>query len=317
MYEVAIVGAGPAGLTAALVCGRQQRRVLLLDSGRPRNAPATELHMLVGRDGHAPAQLRRTGREEVAAHPNVHIRDEVVRSAAVLPDGFRLDLASGTERARKLILATGQVDVLPDVPGLAERFGSSVFHCPYCHGYEVKGQALAVLGGGYVHCMQALYLADRLSSDVVVCTDGVTPDEEHLKLLAGAGIAVHTEPLTGIGGGLGDLRLSFDSGRTLRRAAIFHRTATRQHSDLAEQLGCEMFPDGRVRVDAVQQTTVPGVWAAGDMARQEALAEATAFLATGAADGMRAAIWADQELLNEDAERVGADETAEGERPVR
>jgi thioredoxin reductase len=314
VYEVAIVGAGPAGLTAALVCGRQQRRVLLLDSGRPRNARATELHMLVGRDGHAPAELRRTGREEVAAHPNVHIRDEEVRSATVLPDGFRLHLASGTEQARKLILATGQVDVLPDVPGLAERFGSSVFHCPYCHGYEVKGQALAVLGGGYAHCMQALYLADRLSSDVVLCTDGVTPDEEHLKLLARAGIPVHTEPLTGISGELGDLRLSFGSGHTLRRAALFHRTTTRQHSDLAEQLGCEMFPDGRVRVDAVQQTTVPGVWAAGDMARQEALAEATAFLATGAADGMRAAIWADQELLNDDAERAGADGAADVER---
>ncbi|MEV0253781.1 NAD(P)/FAD-dependent oxidoreductase [Streptomyces sp. NPDC050732] len=308
VYEVAIIGAGPAGLTAALVCGRQQRRVLLLDSGMPRNARATELHMLVGRDGHSPARLRQTGREEVARHPNVRIEDATVRSAAAVPGGFRLELASGAEEARKLILATGQVDVLPDVPGLAERFGSSVFHCPYCHGFEVKDRSVVVLGGGYAHCMQALYLADRLTSDVVVCTHGATPEESLLKRLARAGITVHTEPLAGVDGGLGDLRLSFASGRVVRCEAVFHRTATRQHSDLAERLGCEMLPDGRVRVDAVQQTTVPGVYAAGDMARQETLPEATAFLATGAADGLRAAIWADQELLNEDAEVAAAAE---------
>lgn len=303
MYDVIVVGGGPAGLNAALVSGRQRRKVLLVDSGRPRNAPAEEMHMLLSRDGFSPAELLRIGREQLAAYPNVELRRGTVTTAEGRSGSFVLGLADdATVQGRRLVLATGQADVLdPGIEGLAELFGRGVYHCPFCHGWETRGMALAVLGNQVSQVMQALYLRDRFSDDVVVCTGGHHVPDQAASKLAEAGITVVETPVTRLEGEAEAVRLVFADGGTLQRQAVYHRAPTRQHSTLAEQLGCRILPDGCVRVDEFQRTTVPGVYAAGDTARLEALPDALTFVVTGAADGARAAVWLDQELFREDA----------------
>ncbi|WP_091458705.1 NAD(P)/FAD-dependent oxidoreductase [Micromonospora inyonensis] len=306
MYDVIVVGGGPAGLNAALVSGRQRRRVLVVDSGSPRNAPAAEMHMFLSRDGFSPAELRKLGRDELSAYPSVEWREGRVDGVTRTDGGFVATLTDGqTHRSRKLVLATGQVDLTDSVDGLAERFGRGVFHCPFCHGWETRGMTLAVLGHELPQVMQALYVADRFSDDVVVCTNGRPVPEPAAGRLAAAGISVREAPVTRIEGDEGDLRLVFADGTVLERQAIYHRAPTRQHSALAEQLGCELLPDGCVRVDEFQRTSVPGVYAAGDTARLAALPDALTFVVTGAADGARAATWLDQELFREDAGLTG------------
>ncbi len=302
MYDVLVVGGGPAGLNAALVSGRQRRRVLLVDSGRPRNAPAAEMHMFLSRDGFSPAELRKLGREELSAYSGVELLEDAVTSLVPADGGFEATLSGGvTHRARKVVLATGQVDLVDGVEGLAERFGRGVFHCPFCHGWETRGKTLAVLGRELPQVMLALYVRDRFSDDVVVCTDGHPVPEQVAGKLAAAGIEVRESPLSRIEGEEDALRLVFADGETLERQAVYHRAPTRQHSALAEQLGCTLLPDGCVRVDEFQRTSVAGVYAAGDTARMEALPDAVTFVIAGAADGARAAVWIDQELFREDA----------------
>lgn len=171
-YDVVVVGGEPAGLSATLVLGRQRRRVLLVDAGEPRNASAAEMHMYLGRDGADPAQLLADGRAEVDVYPTVTRRAGRVTGVRGALDDFTLDLDDGTEvRTRRLLLAGGQVDEPLDVPGLAQRWGGSVFHCPFCHGYETTGMALVVIGNGLAG-MLAAYVRDRFSDDVVLATHG-------------------------------------------------------------------------------------------------------------------------------------------------
>ncbi|WP_234401979.1 NAD(P)/FAD-dependent oxidoreductase [Thermobifida halotolerans] len=299
-----VVGGGPAGLSAALVFGRQRRSVLVVDGGRPRNAPASRMHMLLSRDGTAPAEFLAAGRGELAAYPSVQLRSGTVVSATGTIDDFTVALSDGTrERARRLVLATGQVDMPSDIPGLAERFGRSVFHCPYCHGWEAADKTLAVLASRPEDAMMALYLADRFSSDVVLCAHGAAkPPREAAAALAAGNVRVEDSPVVGVGGGPDDVALHLADGRVLSRQAVFHRAPTRQHSRLAEELGCEILPDGTVRVDERQRTTVPGVAAAGDTAKLPAVPEATTLVVLGAADGVRAALWMDGDLFRADLE---------------
>ncbi|MGW6602212.1 NAD(P)/FAD-dependent oxidoreductase [Streptomyces sp. NPDC055036] len=302
MYDVIVVGGGPAGLNAALVSGRQRRQVLLLDGGSPRNAPAKEMRMFLSRDGIDPAELRRIGREQLTAYPNVEFREATVTTAASVSGGFTLTLADGSvAQGRKLILATGQIDVLEEVEGLSELFGRGVYHCPFCHGWETRGKTLGVLGHELPQVMQALYIADRFSDDVIVFTNERPVPEQAVDRLAAAKITVVETAVTRIEGEADAVRLILTDGRTIERQAVYHRAPTRPHSGLAGELGCRILADGCVRVDEFQRTTAPGVYAAGDMARLEALPDALTFVITGAADGARAAVWLDQELFREDA----------------
>jgi thioredoxin reductase len=298
MYDVVVVGGGPAGLSAALVLGRQRRRVLLVDAGEPRNAPSAEMHMYLGRDGGSPAALLADGRAEVDRYPTVERRAGLVVAVRGGADGFDVELAGGDrERARRLMLATGQVDTPADVPGVGERWGTSVFHCPFCHGYETTGKTLAVLGNG-IGAMLAAYLRDRFSEDVVLCTNGPsTLPPPVAELMPARGITVVQTPLTAVRGELDGLTLHFADGSTLARDAVYHRAPTHQSADLAEQLGAELLPDGCVRVDEFGRTTVPGVFAAGDSARLAALPDALTLVGPGAADGVRAAVWLEQDLF--------------------
>jgi thioredoxin reductase len=311
MHDVIVIGGGPAGLSAALVFGRQRRKVLVVDGGRVRNAPASEMHMYLSRDGFPPYRLLELGREELAAYPSVEVRPGSVLAARGTKGDFTVELADGsTERARRLVLATGQVDEPYDIPGLPERFGHSVFHCPFCHGWETRGKTLAVVTSVPHEAMLALYVADRFSDDVVLCTHGPLdlPDEIAARL-SERGIEVIAEPITEIAGEPDHLRLRFADGQVLERQAIYHRAPTRQHSELAAQLGCEILDDGTVRVDELQETTVPGVAAAGDTAKLPAVPDAATLVSLGAADGVRAALWMDGDLFRsglEESEEPGA-----------
>jgi thioredoxin reductase len=302
VYEVIVVGGGPAGLSAALVFGRQRRRVLVVDGGRVRNAPAAEMHMYLSRDGFSPARLLELGREELAAYPSVEIRPGAVRSARGNKDDFELELDGGTvERARRLVLATGQVDEPYPIEGLRERFGRGVYHCPFCHGWETRDRSLAVLTREPMEAMLALYVADRFSDDVVLCTHGPLelPAEITAKLDE-RGVRMIDAPVARVTGEPGALELHFADGATLARQDIYHRAPTRQHSALAAELGCELNDDGTVRVNEMQETTVPGVAAAGDTAKLPAVPDAVTLVSQGAADGVRAAVWMDGDLFRSD-----------------
>lgn len=302
MYDVIVVGGGPAGLSAALVFGRQRRDVLVIDGGKVRNTPAEEMHMYLSRDGFPPQRLLALGRDELTAYPSVQVQPGLAVAARGTKGEFEVELANGTvARARRLVLATGQIDEPYDIPGLPERFGRSVFHCPFCHGWEAGDKTLAVITREPMEAMLALYLADRFSKDVVLCTHGPLELSEPVRsAVADSGLRVIDTAVTEVVGELDDLTIRFADGATLARQAIFHRAPTRQHSGLAAQLGCEILLDGTVRVDELQQTTVPGVAAAGDTAKLLAVPDATTLVVLGAADGVRAALWMEADLFRGD-----------------
>lgn len=173
LWDVIIVGGGPAGLNAALVLGRCRRRVLIFDDGKPRNAVSHALHGFLSRDGVDPAQLRAIGREQLALYPSVTLDAEQVVDAARTETGFTVCTSDGREfRARKLLLSAGVVDVLPEAPGFAELYGRGVFHCPYCDGWEMRDQPLAVYGRGDDKGAGLALEMKLWSQDVVLCSDG-------------------------------------------------------------------------------------------------------------------------------------------------
>jgi thioredoxin reductase len=302
MDDAIIVGGGPAGLAAALTLGRGRRRVLLLDAGEGRNAPADAVHNLLAHDGTPPGELRRIGREQLARYPTVRLREARVERAHALDGrGFRLELAGGeAAAARRLLLATGLADELPAIDGLAALWGRSAFHCPYCHGFEVSGRRLAVLGAGPERVRLALQLT-RFTDDLVLCADGQPLERDLAGLLAANGVPVVEEPVTRFEGGDGRLeRIVLEGGPPLDRDAVFIATSPRQRSELAAWLGCAVLADGCVEVDEFARTSVPGVYAAGDMAHRAALPRPFAAVSWASASGTLAGAMLDQDLLGAD-----------------
>jgi thioredoxin reductase len=266
MDDVIIVGAGPAGLSAALVLGRIRRRVLVIDSRKPRNAPSSASHSFFTRDGTPPAEILRIGREQLQPY-GVEVLDAEATDAFRERDAFTVVLGDGSRRsARRLLLATGVVDPLPEIEGLRELWGKSVLHCAYCHGWEVRDQPLAVYANGG-SAAEIVALVRCLSRDVVLCTDGPADLGEERELLDRNGVPVREESIARVEGRDGRLeRIVFADGSDLPRHALFLPTLPRQHSDLPERLGCELTEYGLVQVNADGLTTVPGVYAAGDLA---------------------------------------------------
>jgi thioredoxin reductase len=302
-FDVVIAGGGPAGLNAALILGRVGRPVLLADDGRPRNAPSAAVHGFLSRDGTDPAEIRQAARGELARYPSVHTRDTTVRNAAPADGGFEVTTADGaTVRARRLLLATGVSDELPPIDGLDRLWGRGLYHCPYCHGWEARGQEVAVLGGDDRAAHLALDLT-RLGCDVIMCANGpVRASDAARAALAARQIRICEDPVSRAGGEPGrPIRLHLASGRTLERRAVFIPPQPRQRSDLAQRLGCTLLDDGAVQVNELGQTTVPGVYAAGDMCRTPAMPYPAAQVIMAAAQGARAAVVIDQELLFTDA----------------
>jgi thioredoxin reductase len=289
VYEVIIVGGGTAGLSAALVLGRARRRVLLLDTGQPRNAPADAAHGFFTRDGTPPLQLLEIGRHQLCPYDSVEIRAVEATGARHRDDGFDVDLADGTlEHTRTLILATGVRDELPELPGFRELWGRGVYHCPYCHGWEVRDQPLAVSANGEV-AMHLAPLIRQWSRDLILLTNGpVSIPEADLAALRALGIQIREDPIARLDGDAGLERIVFATGETIARRGLFYRPTQSPRTELARQLGCALVEDGPIpgliRVDESQQTTVAGVYAAGDVATtMQQVATAAASGATAAA----------------------------------
>jgi thioredoxin reductase len=202
--------------------------------------------------------------------------------------------------ARRLVLATGLVDELPAIDGLAELWGRSAFHCPYCHGFEVSDRCLAVLGAGPERVRLALQLT-RFTGDLVLCTNGEPLPHDLAELLAGNGVQVRSEPVVRFEGGGGRLeRIILARGSPLERDAVFIPTALRQRSELAGRLGCRLLPDGCVAVDELAKTSVPGVYAAGGMAHRATLDMPFAAVSWASASGTLAGAMLDQDLIGAD-----------------
>ncbi|MFF9624179.1 NAD(P)/FAD-dependent oxidoreductase [Streptomyces griseosporeus] len=268
-YEVIVVGGGAAGLSAALVLGRARRRTLVVDAGEPRNAPSAHMQGFLSRDGMAPAEFLAVGREEIARYGVELVRDRAVDARRA--QGFLVTLASGrTVRARHLVVATGLRDELPDVPGVAERFGRDVLHCPYCHGWEVRDQAFGVLATSPLSVHQAL-MVTQWSKDVTLFLHTVAESElaaEDLRRLGTAGVRVVPGEVAGLvveDDRLAGVRLA--DGTVHAREAVFVAPRAVPQTDLLERLGAELrdTPFGAYPViDERGQTTVPGLWAAGN-----------------------------------------------------
>ncbi|HEX2190624.1 MAG TPA: NAD(P)/FAD-dependent oxidoreductase [Longimicrobiaceae bacterium] len=299
MYDAIVVGGSFAGLSAAMQLARARRRVLVVDSGLPRNRFAEASHGFFGQDGRAPYELLRDAAGQVAAYPTVAFVRGEATDAGRVEGGFTVALDDGREeRAARLVLATGVRDELPPIPGLRERWGRTVLHCPYCHGYEVAGRALGVLASHPHSLHQAALIPDW--GPTTLFTQGLhEPDAEQAALLAGRGVRVERTPvveLLGAAPGLEAVRLA--DGRTVPLHAVFTAPAVHMASPLAERLGCalEQGPLGPyVRVDDRKQTTVPGVYAAGDAASP--VHNAT----LAAAGGVLAGVGAHQSLAMEAA----------------
>ena len=298
-YDVVVVGGGAAGLSAALVLGRARRRVAVIDAGAPRNAPAAHMHGFLSRDGMPPAGLLAQGRDEVTGYGVELVHDQVLD----IEPGFVVRVAGGrTVTARRILMATGVGDELPDVPGVRQRWGKDLLHCPYCHGWEVRDQPLGVLGALPGSAQHAL-LVRQWSDDVVffVHTYDLMPAEQRqlearrIRVVSGqvARLVVQDDRLTGV---------ELTDGRVVARAAVFVRPGNLPHDDgLLAGLGCERNEAGFPLVDGTGLTSVPGVWAAGNVA------DPRAQVITSAGAGSAAAIAINADLVQEDADRAIAD----------
>ena len=299
MLDVLIVGGGPAGLSAALVLGRALRSVLVCDAGEPRNSGSRGVHGFLTRDGVAPDDLRRIGREQLRSYPNVRVEEASVVDIGRAGSYFEAALERGHRIAsRKLLLAPGVEPKLPPLERARELYGRGLFDCPYCDGWELRGQPIAVYGRGE----KAKAFAQQLlgwTSDIVICSDGPAElgpgDRGELGAL---GIAVLEDRLARLESD-GELltAIGFADGRRLVRRALFFVTGSPEPSPLLRRLGCEFDEQGSVLTGSCETTGIPGLYVAGDASRR------IDFAIVAAAEGAMAAVSINRELLAEDLDR--------------
>jgi thioredoxin reductase len=300
-WDCVVVGGGAAGLSAALVLGRARRRTLLVDEGKQSNLAAHGIGGLLGFDGRPPAELYAAGRAELAAYPSVEVRRGTVTTGIADGGSFVLELADGSRvRTRRVLLATGMDYQAPAITGLAELWGRSAFHCPFCHGWEARDQPLAVLAQGDRAVHMALMLRGW-TDDIVLLTNGEPGlDPDHREQLRTAGVTVDEREITEFVSESGELAsIYFTDGPPLARRGVLVAASLHQRSTLAAELGVAFLPptpvvvDG-IDVDSFQRTSVPGVFAAGD------LSAAIPQVAAAISSGSIAATAAVQSLLAED-----------------
>lgn len=268
MQDVIVIGGSFAGHSAAIQLARARQSVLMLDTGAPRNRFADAAHGFLGQDGRAPHAIMRDAACQLLAYPTAEIRPMEAVEAWPEGEGFTVRLANGALcQGKRLVIATGVTDTLPDIEGMAERWGETVLHCPYCHGYEVRDRPLGIIANNSMSAHQAALIPDW--GPATYFTQGAyEPDEEQAALLARRGVAIERTPVVAL---LGDApRLAgvkLADGRVVEMGAVFTAPSTRPTSPIAAALGCAMEdgPTGPfVKVDMWGATSVAGVYAAGD-----------------------------------------------------
>jgi thioredoxin reductase len=264
-FDVIVVGGSYSGLSAAMQMARARLKVAVVDAGQRRNRFAVASHGFLGQDGRAPGEIAGEARRQLLAYPNVRWFDGTATAAQKTDAGFSVQMQDQALEARRLLLATGVVDELPPIEGLAERWGRSVFHCPYCHGYELDRGEIGVLAVGPMSMHHALMLPDW-GPTTLFLNRAFEPDDEQSRALAGRGVTVETAPVARI---TDTATVELADGRRVTMAGLFTAARTRMASPLAEQLGCE-FDQGPmgpvVRRGPFMETTVQGVFACGDTA---------------------------------------------------
>jgi thioredoxin reductase len=285
VYDTVIVGGGPAGLSAALVLGRCRRRVIVCDTGSPRNARSRELHGFLTRDGIPPIELLRLARDELRPY-GVDLCETEVTDIRASGDGFEVSLAEGNSlESRTVLIASGVCDELPDIPGVDHCFGITVYHCPYCDGWEVRDRQLVVIG----HGRQAAGLALALktwSDHVMVCSHGASrlAARERAQLAAHR-IDVRETRIASLDHDDGRVRqVTFTSGERLTCDAVFLASGQHPRSNLPQRLGCRLTRQGLVKADHLARTGVPGLYVAGDASHD------VQFAIVAAAEGAKAAV---------------------------
>lgn len=308
-FDVVVVGGGAAGLSGAMALGRSRRSVLVIDAGEPRNAPADHAHNYLGREGVAPRELLEVGRAEVAEYGVEVLDDRVVGLSGEVDDFLVTTVGGRRVRARRILVTGGVVDELPDVPGLSQRWGHDVLHCPYCHGWEVRDQAIAVLATTPMAAHQAL-LFRQLSDDVVVVVhDGVEiPAEEQEKLGAIGVRFVHGTPQEVVTDGDALVGLRLADGSVLERQALVVASKPHVRADFLGPVGIEPTPFEMngvafgtvIPTEPTGATAVPGVFAAGNAT------DIAMVLIASAAHGLRVGAWINAELAGADAAQAAS-----------
>jgi thioredoxin reductase len=294
MFDVVVVGGGPAGLSAALMLGRCRRRVLVCDLGEPRNRRSRALHGYLSRDGIAPREFVELGREELTTY-GIEFRCVGVTGAAPEDGGFRVHLSDGrAERSRFLLIATGVVDALPAVTGVEECYGRSVFHCPYCDGWEWRDRPIAALGSGTAGAGLALGLL-TWSRNVVLCTNGRAIDARSRDRLVRNGVTMQTEAIDRVDHDDGMMKaIVFRGGEALSRDVLFFTTGQHPQSEIAVRLGCTLSNRGTVKTGIRSDTNIDRVFVAGDASRD------AQFVVVAASEGVKAAVAINKALQAEE-----------------
>lgn len=265
-FDVIIIGGSYSGLAAGMALGRALRKVLIIDSGNPCNRQTPHSHNFITHDGRTPSEIAALARQQVERYSTVTFLNDRAIYSAKTSNGFEVRTRSGeTARARKLIFATGITDILPAIPGLADSWGISVLHCPYCHGYEVRNERTGIVANGEA----AFELASLISNwtlDLTIFTNGTaTFTSAQAATLAKHGISIVDTSIEMLEHTNGHLqRIVFKDGADYPVKALYIRAPFVQHSDIPQSLGCELTDDGYIRIDTMHRTTVPGVFACGD-----------------------------------------------------
>ncbi|MBB2481785.1 NAD(P)/FAD-dependent oxidoreductase [Bacillus sp. APMAM] len=298
ILDCAIIGGGPAGLNAALVLGRARRNVILFDNSRPRNAVTQESHGFITRDGVAPSEFRNLAHQDISKYPSVKIKESKIQEVKrESPSLFQLITQEGKSYlSRKILIASGLKESLPNVNNIKDYYGKSIFSCPYCDGWELREQPLVIISENQ-HALHLAKMVYQWSKDLIVCTNGhkILSESEEM-LLKKKGIRIMEERIVNLIGSDGKLeKVVFEDGTEVNRTGGFVTTDLVQPNEFAISLGCELNKSGGIIVDALGRTNVEGVYAAGDTTLN-----GPSQLIISAAEGSRAAMGINYEFTMEE-----------------
>jgi len=298
LFDCTIIGGGPAGLNAALVLGRARRNVILFDNNKPRNAVTQESHGFITRDGIKPTEFRQIAHKEISKYPSVERKNTEVLSVIKNKMTFELVTSMGEKyQSKTIIISTGLKDILPSIANISDFFGKSLFHCPFCDGWELKDKPLVVIVDEQKQGFHFTQIVYNWSKDLVVCTNGkIVHSTEQKELLHNKGIKIIELKIKNFIGQNGQIeQLVFENGETVSRKGGFVLTQWIQSSDIGKELGCENNSLGGIATDSFGRTNITGVYAAGD-----ASVIVPAQLIIAASEGSRAGAGVNMDLTQQE-----------------